>query len=1202
MDNFAAEKIDDFKKKLTVPTDENSLLNTEMYTVPDEDLNPDNPESNVELDFGNNPGKPQYLVIGCVDWYNIDEIDTVYHAPLLFIPLKYDKQGKASYDIGDVNDNIYLHLMLEKYGIELPVFNNKKDNIQDYLGKIDNTLNDTPFEFISKLYTSSFNADNTEAVRELLTIKSYDDYKFYGLNRIINRDSFNITPAEEYQSIDDYSVYNLNINLTDNINNDKSILVDYDDRDTLNELIINLISQIIANHEKVLLVTESRQLIKQIHENSLDELVLNLDNSSFKEDILNTINAPTYIITDKSIYAELDTINNQIKLMDEALNDVKQTTGNDYSYYTEELEKLEQELGKTVDLNLDVSNLNEYKVKHITHNLKNVVEAYRKTAPVKDKKLDGFNEENTVNLDIGSLRNTMETIKDNYTQLMENIEELSSMTGTQVDENISFAELMDKYKCITPNVKYHKYISQIEKLDSILQIIQLYSKDVGPALMTDLLDEEMMELETYMHKRKYSDIDYKLIERKDIKELFNTLLTTNNIINDSAMSKLVYDPGLKEKLDYYRKKSHIPGIKIFDTKYDNIQKEFTSYYNTKVEADEIIHDIETLLNNKQLLDEIIETVQPYTKRQMNTDEIIRTIYDLLENEENIRQVTQKIGEKLGRNLTPSDITEQIIKRNILKQLLEDLDEYNEIGEIILKDKWMSYKTDTGYIQQIYDDISRYDKEVKNGFYNDKTTEKLENINYNKYNELINNSLTLYENIDTLTYKLLGKLEIHNKQPETIKDVKEFISRTGKIEQNIDNLIKLKLFYRYIYDNENKYTHQLLENIKQDKIEADNIINTFKYNYIKQVIKQVQEKHPILLDIHDYRKLTDKQNMIQQQILKLNNIRLKEQHAKQRNIKTLQEYGNEYKKLQNILLQKQVTGNDLTQIKDIITQIKPCTIIKPEDITIKLPLDEYDSYYDYIILDEVNKIQQIPAILRTRNIIITTDNTNTIIEQTGKNTYHLNKTDKTPVNVNIEDKYTQIKTTQFTPKPQKITVKEENKPQKLNKKEQASKQKEQELKQREIDLNQFENEIKIKRSLMKRQAEEQKERKKTLDEQEKQIRIDKGKLTQLQEEVNNAQRENRKLHEQLEERKKHQDEQYLKNEERTKEYLLKKRELKEREEKLDKESQDLKHARDREKDEQIRFLQGEVKRLKRVVHNLTDNDGYYAWLDDEETFY
>lgn len=1022
------KKIDFIKNEYFDLSINNGLLNVDMNGL-----------YKIDVDTGDISGKPldidgkllgnnsTSLVVGLVRWNGSVNVNSSYLAPLMIIPVSVDN-SVVTCDESDLLFNYFLKDKLEKQGVNLPVF--ESTGIDEYMSMLKDVLKESHVELVDNCYLAQFNITHLEAYNELLKVT--DSNK--GLDKLVDTGNFKVNENKAH-AIDNYEIYDWDIDAASSINSDNSFIVDYHG-ERADYLLTNILAQIVCNDKKALIITN----------NNPDDIthnmnVLNVDNCSSNQ-ILDIINSDDYKLTDYSLFTEYDYITDRLNQTDKALKDIRNITGYSYEECAGIIKKLED----------NYDNIPEVDTRGITKDtfdlIRNNLDKYRQINPTAD--MESIDKE-----DLNKLINS-------YNDFTKTLNEITDITGTNIHNDTDFNEIIGKYELITPrNIRLYKHTWEIGELIDEINTLNRLKNGTDDTADIEKIDE-------YLEKIEELQVNPEILEHVDIEKVLSQIKTSYANIVNSKLGKLANDPQLREKLAYFKRAARYPAMELFDDRYQYITRQFTSQYPQNTPVMVIIRDAESVLINRQLLQTAVNQVLPYyAKDKVTAEEIIEILEEVKNDEDKIRKALE------NKNLE-ADNTGKIDK------LREELESKDKLGQTLLGKNWKKEESDIKQLNEIYNQLTEYQEQYNTGFYTEATRKTFEKITQNDYQILIKN---LIDQHDTLT-GILGKTGIKYDENEILNTGK-FNKKLEQLKQNTDNRNS------QTQKHDDKYINTLIKLASDGKIKSGDMLEVLIYNYIKRL-----EEDDLLLEEYspdEYNKARSKQEKIRAQLHEINWIRVKEKQTENKQIETLKnQYPQQFTKLENILAQEEkIDEETLSKIKDAAARLQPVWHITIESLMENLPLEEYESFFDYVIVYNIDKTGEIPAVLRSENMIIITENDDILIDKTDKNTFILKDINKTQ-KVDISDMYIKTEADKYTPvKHEDMTgtrTKDETQKtsDKLDKREQRLKEREDELEQEKQKLEKLRQELLEKEKQLEENIRIQKQKEQKLEEEKQRI--------------------------------------------------------------------------------------------------------------------
>ena len=453
-----------------------------------------------------------------------------------------------------------------------------------------------------------------------------------------------------------------------------------------------------------------------------------------------------------------------------------------------------------------------------------------------------------------------------------------------------------------------------------------------------------------------------------------------------------------------------------------VDKEFTKLYNEKFYNEKTLNLIKNdVFHFKNFESEITDIIQKFNDliNDLNNYSILENYSkessfkdinnDILKIQSNLNQIKEDYSNitlnktfDMSQTLDNINLFDKIITSDLIKSLnleLNILNKHNlelkthsnmliELNE--LKNKFDNIQIDSKYFYTIWngydtkiDDLNnqfsinqRYAKLFDNKFFTDKINIIFEDSNkYNEFfkkvddiNSLINNIIGYFKSFDLIN---------NQKKVYLTKNIEDLSPYINFYNDNIEDLENWRTFEKYCSDLNNDCAREFINNLRKDNLDNDVILDTFYYNFANNLLNEIKRENNILNsfdedDIGNFKKLCD-------DIIYLNKNRVLEELKKSkpifdRSIKNSNELTNQYKAYSSFINKRndESIKNILNNSIDYIKTIKPIFIMNPFSVIQYLNSSKFESYFDYIIFDDINSCNienSITTLLRAKNKII-----------------------------------------------------------------------------------------------------------------------------------------------------------------------------------------------------------------------------------------
>ncbi|MCI6774210.1 DUF4011 domain-containing protein [Methanobrevibacter boviskoreani] len=317
-------------------------------------------------------------------------------------------------------------------------------------------------------------------------------------------------------------------------------------------------------------------------------------------------------------------------------------------------------------------------------------------------------------------------------------------------------------------------------------------------------------------------------------------------------------------------------------------------------------------------------------------------------------------------------------------LLDTIKSYDSKGKYYFNDLWNSYKSSSETLLREFKIIKEFNDNYNSGFFNDTTLDFVNNGDFSILNENIDGikrcKSKIFKNFNNINDKidLSNKLEVSNLN---LVDLNDFNKLIVTLRNNVDELHPLKLFVDCCNKYSNKFTENLINIIKEDKIKSDMFESIFLFNFANNALKDIFDDEKCLEEFNykTHEEEIEKFKELDQNTLKLNRYRVKEALANKRpNINRKWSKSSpmgilkfQFSKKRCLMSIRRLLSNAL----DAIILLKPCFMMSPVSIAQYLPPEIFESYFDYVIFDEASQVEvsdAIGAMMRGKHYIVMGD--------------------------------------------------------------------------------------------------------------------------------------------------------------------------------------------------------------------------------------
>ncbi|WP_432644596.1 DUF4011 domain-containing protein [Methanobrevibacter sp.] len=578
-----------------------------------------------------------------------------------------------------------------------------------------------------------------------------------------------------------------------------------------------------------------------------------------------------------------------------------------------------------------------------------------------------------------------------------------------------------------------------ENLENIIQKISNFQNKLG-SMDIDVLNLDLnalkREINTLQNNIDALNIDGDIVDREDFDTISSNFKSNKNFIEESKIQKALDNPNLEIEFNEFKSKRNSFFKKVFDGNFKRIKKQFKSYYDFEVGDDQIESDFEKIISVNNNLTKLRNKINSYSKSSINNDDKIiiesekllewtseldsiksklvsyqvsvqkkelETKIDVLIELEVMSQEIESVNdtgkyffsddwklhnsdtkilhEKLSKIRQYKKCYHELID---LKELLLSIESKDIVGKYYFTDDWKLHNSDIKTLNEKLSNIEQFKKYYGYGYFNDITIEFIESNKFNELNdyldELSNLKAKIIKQYDNINQKLYFEKELAFDEIDSA-NVPYMQNTIELLLERIENLNDYRLFVKYCKEYGDKYTKQLIEYIKADKIRPDLVANLFYYNFANIALKDIFSKEAVLdefnFKLHEEKlsqfKKLDK-NIIEtnryrvREILGANRPNMSIVAAPSSGLGILLKEMNKKRKIKPI-------RKILTETSDVISSIKPCFMMSPLSIAQYLDPKIYESYFDYVIFDEASQVKiedSLGAMLRGKRYIVIGD--------------------------------------------------------------------------------------------------------------------------------------------------------------------------------------------------------------------------------------
>ena len=595
-----------------------------------------------------------------------------------------------------------------------------------------------------------------------------------------------------------------------------------------------------------------------------------------------------------------------------------------------------------------INSLKEYKNKLSSYDSDNLIRFKKKATIYSIDKINDFEENSDKYLSIDSIK-----IIEN---LLNDLEELFNDSNIINNSVLSYKDKLSINNINSKCKLYHENIIIRNAINSQNDLINNHFYHENNEF--NLWFGPLSNVETLKDKVK---------EDRKFTKLFN-----DNFFSDKTLELIDKDHNnlqkcLEKNREYYEKlDSILRHISQFDIlkEEDFINKSFNSISRKLKTIETELINIEEDFNNLDLYPENEDNQNPFDVDicTMNIV-IIEKISDYkfiksIQDKSNILENHKKI---LNTNL--NNVKE-------LYSLKNNFDSKN-IDEKYFKNIYNSYDTDVLKLKEQIDINLEYEKLFNKGFFNSNIDKIfLDSKEYDTFYEKIED---LEELINEITFNLDIIDLLYNKEKTYLKyEILELSDLINFLEINQSSLVDWRNFEIYC-DSDDDISREFIRALHNDEIDKEFVFETFAYNFANNFLKEIESDDFNLTakDIEDYKNLNNEINDLNK-LRVLNNIKenrpdFNKNDSDYKAYKAYSYLNNEF----NARYKKSIK-DFLINAMDYVKFIKPIFLMNPNAVSEYLDHDNFDSYFDYVIYDDISGVNiedSISSLLRAKNKII-----------------------------------------------------------------------------------------------------------------------------------------------------------------------------------------------------------------------------------------
>lgn len=956
-----------------------------------------------------------YLALGFLEWKESDYEADFKKAPLILIPITiYRKSVGSPFKIYWTEDDISLNISLKHklldQSVNLPTDESitSKDELYKYLAKVNESIKSKPdWHVTNQIYISTFNFKKFIMYKDLDlnnwsdNLKNEEIGKLFGFNsNNMEFNSFDVTNIDnQLEPLDTYNVVDADssqIAVIEDVKAGQSLVVEGPPGTGKSQTIVNLIAELLANKKSVLFVSEKRAALEVVNKRmeniGLDKYCLNLyDNSTNPKNILNDLNKVLFqdkiTLNDYEDYDNLKTTRDYLNGYMDVLQSQYANTNLTiyeliglYEYSYQQLESLDQ---KRYKIQLpSFKNITNQEQGAILNNIDKIAQLYNLIEPVYENpwRYTDCKELSPDNID---------DIQTKSYEIDNNIEILLNTLGTFC-ENIGInapESLQEVSECIQGSysiISNRNYDEDKEVLKQLVFALENYHDNYNFKVSMDNINIEQIndKLSYILTQRSAMAFSQEILLQLNVQTILNDYITTKENINSSRIKDALNDKFIQHKFKTFMdtRKSF---TKFLNKDYKETKKELMSYFTPPIEDEELmIQEFIKLFNEFNKLSNIRNKILPYASfKQMSDEEIVNELGQMITVNNELSQINDTISKAfhMPKYKTISELQYYIDLLSNKQQLIHFIEEHDSLARNYFN-SWSGLDTNISEVKKEHEDLEKFIETHdivlssinQSPMFKENMREQLQTIQYS-YNTIMND----YNDLNGLL-NFSGKL----KKSSIINiPIIEFDKEISNISSNISSINNWVQFNSYCNKYSNDYTFEFIELIKEDKIKPDAIKLLYEFNYANNILKEVYEENEILKSFNSaiYENNIETFKYLDLETIKLNKYRVCEvidnnKPDVSQAIMPTSPLGILLHEINKKRKHKPIRQL-LTDCRDVIIGITPCFLMTPLSIAQYLDPKEYESFFDYIIIDEASQVKvedAIGALLRAKNYVIMGD--------------------------------------------------------------------------------------------------------------------------------------------------------------------------------------------------------------------------------------
>lgn len=946
-----------------------------------------------------------YLAVSFLEWYESSDSDEKINSPLILLPVDIEeeiirKKERHNYKITYRGEDPIVNPALKKkleddFGFTISDEEPRKDNLNDFISEIDDKVSGgfDKWSVKKKLVLGIFDFQKVSLYRDLE--ENRDEIKINGIVKALNDDYSDldtsrdvpdqddldeeIDPEETYQVVDADPSQQVAIEAA---KSGKSFVLEGPPGTGKSQTITNIISEKIANGEKVLFVSEKKAALEVVKEN-LEEVGLGcfcLDvHSGNKKKVLEQIDEEMTRSSGKKPDGEQDL--KKLKLRQEKLNKYGEIINKKFG----KVEKTPYEaIGKIAkrkeapDISLELEDIfivDEKQVENIKDDLrhlkdykyeiqnfdshtwkKSVLKSWGlKTGKKMEESLEGQKE---MILEITEFAENLEISVDSMQDMRNLLDFLKLINDcpAELEEDLISVALIERKENVS-----RLESREIEKDEKLEELEKKYEEipEIDPEDYIDFMEGKAWAVE----KEEFSDLRELEEERENLlSRLENNYRQIPDLDAEDILEVIEGKNWLMRKVSSEFKEKREKVLEFAKEDYNPDQEDLVEDLEILEELEEVNKEISEFKEFKKLLGEA------YNDRNTEWGKLRKELdryWNLRENltshkrenyEPNHEQIIDDLEELKDIEELEEDISDLQETRNLLGSLYDDRETDWELVKSFLEwlEKYLSY-------EEFRD--NRLDREVETNPTKFEDLEKdLDNLisrfddemaffkNSMKYSELNLESKEFSSHLDTLDQFI--------EDLDELKDWTEFSRRLEELKESPAEEFTLKFIKKG-------------ENVNQI---ADSFLNSFYMDFLDQIFKQTDldqfssKEMDQVMD--DFRNLDKKQEEIAQKevIAKVTDKRPNYQRhvGSSGGIAYLKREINKESK-------HKALRKTFSRASEVITSLKPCFMMSP--LTVAKNIQKGSIEFDTVIFDEASQIEPetaVSSLIRADQAIIVGD--------------------------------------------------------------------------------------------------------------------------------------------------------------------------------------------------------------------------------------